>query len=136
MQDRPTEAVQSGDLQRVAVAKHTQNLVESGAARLRAARMVNVDVLLGYAGAPQRVDLVVRILVSGRDARVAEQHASRIPGGAEITVVVSRRELSTPLLARKRWVHPVAPDASANGRFSSLCIPSWVAATVVEKRCA
>ncbi len=84
MQNRPAEAVQSGDLQRVAIAKHTQNLVESGAARLRAARVVKVDVLLGHAGAPQRVDLVVRILVSGRNARVAEQHASRIPDGPQL----------------------------------------------------
>jgi len=52
--------------------------------------MVNVDVLLGYAGAPQRVDLVVWILVSGRDART---RAARVENTrrAEITVVVSRR---------------------------------------------
>jgi hypothetical protein len=36
--------------------------------------VVDVDVVLGDAGAPQRVDLVVGVLVSGVDAGVAEQH--------------------------------------------------------------
>jgi hypothetical protein len=49
----------SRDLQRVAIAKQKQNLVEPRTARFRAACVVNEDVLPGDAGAPQRVELVV-----------------------------------------------------------------------------
>jgi hypothetical protein len=136
MQDRPAEAVEPRDLQRVAIAKQTQKLVEPGAARLRAARVVNVDVLLGDAGAAQRVDLVVGD--SGRRSRRARSRGAPVENTrrAGITVVVSRRELSTPKRPGNARISQRLPEASTNGRFSSLCIPSWVAATVVEKRCA
>ena len=78
MQDRAAEAVQPGDLQRVAVAQQAQHVVELWTAGLGAAGVVDVDVVAGDAGALQRVDLVIWILVSGRDARVAEEHVSKI----------------------------------------------------------
>ena len=74
MQDRSAEAVQSRDLQRVAVAEEPKDVVELRAAGLGAARVVDVDVVMGDAGAAQRVDLVAGVLVGGRDAGVAEEH--------------------------------------------------------------
>jgi hypothetical protein len=115
----------SRDLQRVAVAKQTQNLVEPRTARSRADRVVDVDVLLGDAGAPQRVELVVGILVGGRDARVAEQNPSRIPDGGEVTVVVSRRELSTPRRPGNAAISKSLPRASANVRFRHCAAPDF-----------
>jgi hypothetical protein len=58
--------------------------------------MVDVDVVVGDAGAAKRVDLVVGVLVSGRDARVSEEHGVENTGRAGISVVVSRRGFSTP----------------------------------------
>jgi hypothetical protein len=65
VQDRSAEAVQARDLQRVAVAQQAQDDVDLRAAGLRAAGMVDVNVAVGDAGATERVDLVVGILVSG-----------------------------------------------------------------------
>jgi hypothetical protein len=101
VQDRAAEAIETGDLQRVAVAQDPRDLVELGTAGFGAAGVVEVDVVRVDAGAFERVDLVVGILVSGRDSRVAEQQAVENPGWAEIFVVVSRRGLST-LLAGNR----------------------------------
>jgi hypothetical protein len=75
VQDRSAEAVQSRDLQRVAIAQQPQDDVELRSAGLRAARVVDVDVVMGDAGATERVDLVVGILVTGRDAGIAEDHS-------------------------------------------------------------
>jgi hypothetical protein len=74
VQDRSAEAVQSRDFQRVAVAQEPQDVVELRAAGLGAAGVVDVDVVIGDAGAAQRVDLVAGILVGRRDAGVAEEH--------------------------------------------------------------
>ena len=49
-----------------------------------------MDVLVGNAGPAQRVDLVIRVLVAGRDAGVADQHVSTISDGEVI-----RRSFST-----------------------------------------
>jgi hypothetical protein len=81
--------------------------------------VVDVDVLLGDAGAPQRIELVVGILVGDRDARVAEQNPSRIPDGGEVTVVVSRRELSTPPRPGNAGMPKSLSGVSANVRFST-----------------
>lgn len=78
MEDRAAEAVQPRDLQRVAVTQQAEHVVELWAAGLGAAGVVDVDVFTGDAGALQRVDLMVGVLVSSRDARVAEEHASKI----------------------------------------------------------
>jgi len=69
VQDRAAEAVQSRDLQCVALAQDPQDDVELRAAGLRAAGVVNVDVTRGDAGASERIDLVLGILVGRRDAR-------------------------------------------------------------------
>jgi hypothetical protein len=74
VQDRSAEAVQPRDLQGVAVAEYTEDVVELRSAGLRAAGVVDVDVLVGDAGAVERVHLVVGVLVGGRDAGVTEQH--------------------------------------------------------------
>jgi hypothetical protein len=110
--DRPAETIQTGDLQRVAITKHTQNLVELRSARLRSAGMVNVDVFLTYASATQSVDLMVRILLGGRDAGVAKEHNVENTRTASIVVVVSRRELSTRPDPGNAGIMPSLPDAS------------------------
>jgi hypothetical protein len=115
VQDRAAEAIETGDLQRVAVAQDPRDLVELGTAGFGAAGVVEVDVVRVDAGAFERVDLVVGILVSGRDSRVAEQQAVENTGWAEIFVVVSRRGLST-LSGRKSMSRA---GVSANDRFSS-----------------
>ena len=74
VQDRAPEPIQSRDLECVAVAKQLEQLVELWAARLGAAGAVDVDRVLSDASPQECVDLVVGVLVSGRDARVAEDH--------------------------------------------------------------
>jgi hypothetical protein len=41
-------------------------------------RFLAVDVVASDAGSLQGVDLMIGVLVSGRDARVAKEHASKI----------------------------------------------------------
>ena len=65
MKDRSTEAIESRDLEGVAVAEDPQDLVEPGPAGFRAAGVVDVDVVLGDPGALERVDLMVGILLGG-----------------------------------------------------------------------
>jgi hypothetical protein len=64
--------------------------------------VVDVDVAAGDAGALQRVDLVIWVLVSGGDARVALEHVSKYVIGRSI-----RRSFSTRVL-----------DADPGGRAS------------------
>lgn len=118
MQDRTPETVEAGDLQRVAFAQHAQDDIELWAASLRAAGLVDVDVSLGHASALERVDLVVGVLVSGGDPLVAEQHGVENTVLAGISVVVFRRGFSTSF---DQEIRP-GGRASANDRFSSLCI--------------
>jgi hypothetical protein len=63
---------------------------------------------VGDAGAAQRVDLVVGILVSSRDAGIAEQHGVENSDSTE----VCRRSFSTRLLDARR-------SAVAGGRSGS-----------------
>jgi hypothetical protein len=72
-----------------------------------------VGVLLG--GRDARVDLVVGVLLGGRDARISEEHGVENTGPAGILVVDSRREFSTLLSIECR----LAGRASTNDRFSS-----------------
>jgi hypothetical protein len=58
-----------------------QHVVELRAAGLGAAGVVDVDVVASDACALQRVDLMIWVLVSGRDAGVAEEHVSKIRDG-------------------------------------------------------
>ena len=76
VKDRTPQAIQAGDLEGVAVAQEAQDVVELGAAGFGAAGVVDVDVLARDAGAGERVELVVGVLVCGGDAGVAEEHAS------------------------------------------------------------
>jgi hypothetical protein len=115
MQDRAAEAVKPCDLERVAVAQHPQEGVELGPAGLGAASVIDINVLGGHAGADERVDLVVRVLLGGRDARVPEEHGVENTGPAGIFVVDSRREFSTVLSIEWR----LAGRASTNERFPS-----------------
>jgi hypothetical protein len=72
-------------------------------------------VLGGHAGVEERVALVVRVLLGGRDARVSEEHGVENTGPTGILVVDSRREFSTPLGIECG----LAGRASTNDRFSS-----------------
>ena len=64
---------------------------------------IYVDVLGGHAGAAERVDLVVGVLLGGRDARVSEEYGVENTGPAEVLVVDSRHGFST-LLSVERWL--------------------------------
>jgi hypothetical protein len=55
-------AAQAGDLQ--CVSQQTQHAVELGAAGVRAAGVVDVDVLVGDDGTSRRINLVVGVLIS------------------------------------------------------------------------
>src|SRR5450755_301546 len=68
-----------------------------------------------HAGVEERVDLVVGVLLGGRDARVSEAHGVENTGPAGILVVDSRREFSTLLNIERR----LAGRASTNDRFST-----------------
>jgi hypothetical protein len=113
VQDRTPETVEAGDLQRVAFAQDAQDDIELWAAGLRAAGVVDVDVSLRHASAVERVDLVVGVLVSGGDPRVAEQHGVENTALARVSVVVFRRGFSTS------FDQEIRPDgwASANDRL-------------------
>jgi hypothetical protein len=74
VQQGAAEPVEAGDLERVAGAQQLHDEVEPRPGRPRAAGDVDVDVALGNAGTQERVDLVVGVLIGGRDPRVADQH--------------------------------------------------------------
>src|SRR5450755_3921072 len=115
MQDRATEAIKPCDLECVAITQHPQDGVERRPAGLGAAGVINIDVLGGHAGVEERVDLVVRVLLGGRDARVSEEHGVENTGPGGILVVDSRREFSTLLSIECG----LAGRASTNDRFST-----------------
>jgi hypothetical protein len=77
--------------------------------------VIDINVLGGHAGADERVDLVVRVLLGRRDARVSEEHGVENTGPAGIFVVDSRREFSTVLSIEWR----LAGRVSRNDRFST-----------------
>jgi hypothetical protein len=57
--------------------------------------MIDIDVPGGHAGVEERVNLVVRVLLGGRDARLSEERGVENTGPAGLLVVDSRREFST-----------------------------------------
>ena len=65
MQDRATETIQPRDFQRVAITQRPQDRVERRPARLRATRVIDVDVPRGHTRTPKGVDLMVRVLLDG-----------------------------------------------------------------------
>jgi hypothetical protein len=81
VKDRAAETVEPCDLQRVAVSQQAEHVVERGAAGLRAACVVDIDVSASHVGALQCVDLMIRVLVGGRDPGVSEEHLSKIRVG-------------------------------------------------------
>lgn len=96
MQQGAAEPVEAGDLERVASTQQLHHEVELRPGRLGTGRDVEVDIASGDAGAQQRVDLVVGVLVRGRDPRVADQHGAGIYRTPTFSDIEFRRGLSTP----------------------------------------
>jgi hypothetical protein len=61
-----------------------------------------------------------------------DRHPSRIPDGGEVTVAASRRALSTPRRARKRWDHAVG--AGGVGKRSFPDTPHPLASASARRR--
>ncbi len=76
VQDGAGESVEPGDLQRVAGPQQLQHEVELRPGCLRATRGVDVDIAPLHPVLQERVDLMIGILVHGRDPSVAEEHTS------------------------------------------------------------
>src|SRR5690606_24235137 len=74
MRGRAPDSVQAGAYENVSSAQHLVHHVPLWPGGLRAGGVVDVDVLLGDAGADQRVALGVGVLVAGGHAHLADLH--------------------------------------------------------------
>ena len=99
MQNRPADPVESGDHQRVTTAHALRNRIPLWPGCLRAAGVIEMNVVDIDARPRQRVDLVGGILICAGDSCVAEQHPSTIPRR-----LVNGHCFATPVSARARWM--------------------------------
>jgi len=78
VQHGTSEPIQPGHDQHIPIPQDPQDEVQLRAGCLRAAGVINMDVVSGDAGPGQGIGLVVRVLLGGGDPRVPDQHLSTI----------------------------------------------------------